>query len=1104
LFASLAIVAMLGTAVPTTVLGAASYSTELQGAYNYAYGIGVTTQSSIDTANIYGSLIRSNMAKMMVNYAKEVKGMTPDTSKTCTFTDVANQTEEMQGYIKDACQMGLMGVGITAFNPNGVVTRAQFGTVLDRVLNGTTNDGGNPYYVAHLNALKDAGVMSNIATPNAPEVRGYVMLMMQRADTGNGTTPAVCTTPENVLSCSLGLDTCPAQCVTTPTVVKAGSLSVSLNSNSPVNGFQVPRVGTVRFAVVDFAASSNDVSLNTVTLSKVGLANVDPSTRIWFEKNGIRVSGKAAFSSNGTAIISFAPAYVVKAGARETLDLYAQLSWSTAGVDIGFTSTDINSSAQNLNGGFTTPTLRTAEYTVITTTEATVNAAWNVYTDISNPVEIGAFSLLNNGSSDWTTRNAKFQSITLRQNGVGGNLSNLSNITLERNGTVVASNPVVNNNDLTFSAINDTINDASTATYYIKAMVNSVDNSAWDKYQLYIRNTTDLNVSEMTTAFRTTNTLWSTGYLGTYTVNGGDLSFARDTTVPLSMNYAAGSQVVLMKGTITAKNAITLEDINTLNYTGTYPSNDLSKMFSTIYLTIGNSTFAYSPVSGQTYATFLGSVTVNGTAQVKMFGTLKDTAPNAYVKFNDLQLGSFNTKTYAVNGNNVTTAWVGSIGGIQVTAQAATLNVTKTDGLGDTAISAWSQGLTVYGIRLSSTQWNGVSVSNIVLNVDGYTTGFYNNAYLTLYINGTAIQSKTVTSSTVTFDGFNKQLTQTTPMDVLVKADFIDTFNTGTFRATLSTLNAYDSLTSNAVTGYATPAGAVFTIGTAVGTLAASSSTPLSQLLLSPSTAQKIGAFKVSATNDGVRLYDVTLAGTKLDNLSNFQIQDVSGNVIATATTSTATAVTFSQINNAPVIAKDAQATYYVVANVNSNTNTTGVAITVKATGTDIKGSNGNTINIAGGDVVCNTHAIADSIITVLQLANPNKDLGSSALKFSVTAQGKNSTLMTSLKAYIATAGFSGNAIYVYKGDSTSSQYLAFTWTAYNNSVITTLAMVNTGNATVDVGTPVTYTMVLDWAIGNGTNATQDWTARLSDVAFGGFTASTYSNLGTFPMTQVK
>lgn len=53
LFASMAIVAMLATAVPTTVLGAASYSDELQGAYDYAYGIGITTQSSIDSANMY-------------------------------------------------------------------------------------------------------------------------------------------------------------------------------------------------------------------------------------------------------------------------------------------------------------------------------------------------------------------------------------------------------------------------------------------------------------------------------------------------------------------------------------------------------------------------------------------------------------------------------------------------------------------------------------------------------------------------------------------------------------------------------------------------------------------------------------------------------------------------------------------------------------------------------------------------------------------------------------------------------------------------------------------------------------------------------------------
>jgi len=204
--------------------------------------------------------------------------------------------------------------------------------------------------------------MTVIDTPTKLEVRGYVMLMMQRAS--GSTTPSVCTTPENVLSCSLGLDTCPAECVNTPAEVKAGDLNVSLNSDTIANGTQVPSTGTIKFAVVNFvASSSSDVSLKDVQIKKVGLAAIPSSTRIWFEKDGIRISGKAAFSSDGTAIISFAPSYVVKAGGTEKLDLYVQLA-TFAGQDFQFASTNIDSTAQNVNGGFTTPTLRTAQYTV--------------------------------------------------------------------------------------------------------------------------------------------------------------------------------------------------------------------------------------------------------------------------------------------------------------------------------------------------------------------------------------------------------------------------------------------------------------------------------------------------------------------------------------------------------------------------------------------------------------------------------------------------------------------------------------------------------------------------------------------------------------------
>jgi hypothetical protein len=63
---------------------------------------------AIQKANMEGTLIRSNMAKMMVNYAIKVLKMTPNTGLVCYFSDVSIQTPELKLYIKYACQLGLM------------------------------------------------------------------------------------------------------------------------------------------------------------------------------------------------------------------------------------------------------------------------------------------------------------------------------------------------------------------------------------------------------------------------------------------------------------------------------------------------------------------------------------------------------------------------------------------------------------------------------------------------------------------------------------------------------------------------------------------------------------------------------------------------------------------------------------------------------------------------------------------------------------------------------------------------------------------------------------------------------------------------------------
>jgi hypothetical protein len=140
--------------------------------------MGITTTETIETADILGSVSRKHMAKMISQYASNVMKMKPDMTKKCTFTDMKSETKEMQDFAIKACQMGIMGVKSdgtpnTKFNPNGIVTRAQFGTMFSRVLYGNKyNSNDTKYrYKAHLNALKAHNIMTDISKPTMTEKR---------------------------------------------------------------------------------------------------------------------------------------------------------------------------------------------------------------------------------------------------------------------------------------------------------------------------------------------------------------------------------------------------------------------------------------------------------------------------------------------------------------------------------------------------------------------------------------------------------------------------------------------------------------------------------------------------------------------------------------------------------------------------------------------------------------------------------------------------------------------------------------------------------------------------------------------------------------------
>lgn len=321
--------------VAPVVASAENYTTELQSAYTYAHSIGITTMPSIDAADMYGNLIRSHMAKMMVNYSKNVLGKTPDTSVSCNFTDVAGQSAELQGYIKEACQLGIMGQWITAFNPNGVVTRAQFGTVLSRALRGNLFDGADPYYKDHLQSLKDVGIMTKIDTPSANEIRGYVMLMMMRVVEW-GSSDSRCDTQENQFYCSLGLDLCPSQCQANTN--SAGTLSIQKNTDT----YDVS--DGVHVGSLQLSASNSDITVNTITL-QAGWAN---SSQLRLEQDGVRISPKVTPASDETAVLTV---WGVRINAWSSVVLHIVATSNISSLRLLSTS-QIQSSALSVVGGF--------------------------------------------------------------------------------------------------------------------------------------------------------------------------------------------------------------------------------------------------------------------------------------------------------------------------------------------------------------------------------------------------------------------------------------------------------------------------------------------------------------------------------------------------------------------------------------------------------------------------------------------------------------------------------------------------------------------------------------------------------------------------------
>lgn len=1106
---TVSVVAVIASAMGSTLVASAANTFTPYADALATAGI-ISKQANEAGYNLGNNVTRAEMAKVAVNIKKA-------DVKECTgkvFSDVSATLGDLCGYVEAAANAGLVNKTAAKFRPMDLVTRAEALKMLlaAKGIAPITEDqgfkdlGSDASLNGYINAAAKAGIVNKgtAFNPNNTASRGEAFKIAANsagltttatAETGNdlnlgdlfGDTTATGTTATGTTSTGV-------TSTGTTTVAAAGDLEVALGAKSPANGSQVASTGIVRFAVVDFTAGGADISVNTVEIKKSGLASIPTGTKVWFEKAGTRLSGKASFTSENNAVISFAPALVVKAGSTESLDLYVELNGAGIGNDMQFASAAITSSAMNTKGSFLTPTLRVTNYSVASST-FTANTSGQSYNAGSDAVELAKFTIQNTDTNP-DTRDLKFQSVVLYQSGTA-NLTNLSNITVEKNGVVVSSAAVVSGKTLALT-VSDIVKDGASAIYTVRAQINNVELTT-DTYQLYLKNTSDVNIVETDSAFRS-NLTSSAMVAGLYSVSGGDVKFERDTTAPLSQTVAPGtSDVTLMKGTITAKSAVNLEDIY-LDYTTTVANASVS--MNTVYLQIGASTLTATPSASLTGTLqFLGTATVSGTVPVRAYVKLKDAAAGT-IKLHSFSIAEVHTrKEYAVNQNTVTSA-IGSIDGVTVTIGSSTLNVSRTDGLGATNLASGSKGVTVYGAHFSSTQGNPIALSNFSVTTTGsasnYTGG---NTSLTLYVNGVAKSTKNVQSTTVNFDNFNSTISTTTGVDIVIKADFSDVITSGSFGINGISYQAVDNVTSATVTSVSV-VGALFTIATPTGTLAATTGDTIvnKTLLLAGSSTQKVASFKVTASNDVIKLKDITLTGANLTALSNIRLTDSVGTVLGTASNVTATGATFANLDNAAgsQIAIDRSATYYVVADVNSSTDQAGVVVNVLVSGSDITGSNGALVAMTGSVVAGASHDVAQNTFKVTLGTPTSKDIATDAMEFTVNAFGKNSVTLSGATFNNILSGYTGSTVLTVVRKSDNA--------VVGSANATTGVVTFTANNSIDAGTSATYVVKLVGTVVNGSSTSQGWTVSLTNLTTTtGLDAANYpKNTDTFPLTTNK
>lgn len=796
--ATLALVALLSGIFSTGVSAASTAEIEAANFLAKA-GIIVDHQDNPDAYSLDQNVLRQEIAAV----ARWIANLEKKTTCDGTFKDVsATKPNDWACYtIEQLSDNGLIALNEN-FRPEdniskaegiGMIVKAAFGDKYeyDATLETTWQEQVVAFAVSE-------GVTSNFTNYDTPATRGFVFAawsnaMQSNPDNGEDIKKIMC---ELLGICDEEGEDKEGEDKDPTTPVVKGSFEITLNPKTPA-AQTIPKSGLVPFGKFDISAGKEDVKIESVKLTREGLSERTDIRRVYFEKDGIRVSNRSSVGIDEDAVVTFTPALTVRAGSTETLDLIVEMKSTGGGAAVGAehrfaikSESDVDAST-TVGGTYPlrTALMRVGSYKVeeVEVTPVSSNATHNVGAEKALLTE---FQLTTNGERD-----NLFKSITMRNAGTADAGASLTNIELHRDGKKVSSEVVVTGRDITIY-VNDTIKNGRSENYQVRADITGAERTD-ETYQLEIRNESDLTVVEENTGFSAPVNLGGTVAKpwGVVTVEWGDFLVSRDTAYTLNQTVSSSTNdVVLYAAKINVKEEVSIEDAEVTMFITDKAEEKLNlENFSSLRLLVGGATVAtYTPNDEdktKTKVTFKFESNFNvraGQSTMQITWNLKsNVAKDSKFTIETVDLWGTVKKEIRYVSNDEKVTVNGTAKGIATTVADGDLNLTRNDGIDNNNIVPGSTDKLVLGFSARANDVSDVKITGMnfeIVKVESSATSsgsidIKDISNVRLYKDGKLVQNGT--RNNFDFNSLDITLAKNTSSNFELLVDFSNSIKKG-------------------------------------------------------------------------------------------------------------------------------------------------------------------------------------------------------------------------------------------------------------------------------------------------------------------------------------